>query len=115
MTCVPYTDSFGEMWWFDTSTRGWELVDNKTANGAAPSARYGHVMTSVRLDLWLHGGTTYSGDGDSCSTRTVLLLLLLYLGREIVPLVTFHDCVCNGVCKVTTCVCTVHDFRVVCR
>jgi hypothetical protein len=73
MTCVPDAGSFAEMWWFDTSTCGWERVDNTTVNGAAPSARYGHVMTSVGLDLWLHGGMTYSGDGDSRSTRTNLL------------------------------------------
>jgi hypothetical protein len=43
-------------------------------------------MTSVGLDLWLHGGNeeTDSGEGDTCSAHTVLLLLLLLLrrGRE---------------------------------
>jgi hypothetical protein len=45
-----------ELWRFDTSTRGWEAVMNTVANGAVPSARVGHVMTSVGLGLWLHGG-----------------------------------------------------------
>jgi hypothetical protein len=53
---LGYTNA--EMWWFDTSTRGWQRVDHTTANGAAPSGRSVHVMTSVGLDLWLHGGTT---------------------------------------------------------
>jgi hypothetical protein len=80
MTCVSHAGSFADMWWFDTSTRGWEQVDNKTANGVVPSARYHHVMTSVRLDLWLHGGKTDSGDSDCCCCciETVAVLLLLY-------------------------------------
>jgi hypothetical protein len=66
-----------EMWRFSTSTRGWERVNNTAPNGAGPSARYYHVMTSVGLDLWVHGGlTTDSGEGDTCLTRTPLLLLL---------------------------------------
>jgi hypothetical protein len=32
-------------------------------------------MTSVGLDLWLHGGSTDSGDGDGCATHVVVLLL----------------------------------------
>jgi hypothetical protein len=63
-----------DLWRFSTSTRGWERVDNTAANGAVPSGRASHVMTSVGLDLWLHGGTgdTYSGEGDTCSGRTAL-------------------------------------------
>jgi hypothetical protein len=47
-----------ELWRFDTSTLRWETVDSTTANGVAPSGRFGHVMTSVGRDLWLHGGMT---------------------------------------------------------
>jgi hypothetical protein len=54
-----------ELWRFDTSTHGWERVDNTEGNGDGPSARFGHVMTSVGEDLWIHGGYTNSGEGDT--------------------------------------------------
>ena len=75
MTSVPHAGLSDELWWFSTSTRGWERVDSTAANGAGPSARFGHVMTSVGLDLWVHGGYTYSGEGDTCATHVSLLLL----------------------------------------
>jgi len=61
MTCVTQTVWSEEMWRFSTSTRVWKQVDT-AANGAGPSARYYHVMTSVGLDLWVHGGSARSGD-----------------------------------------------------
>ena len=76
MTCVSHAGSSAELWWFSTSTPGWERADNTVANGAGPSARGYHVMTSVGLDLWVHGGQTNSGEGDTCATRVPLLLLL---------------------------------------
>jgi hypothetical protein len=80
MTCVPHAGYFAtasstELWRFSTSSRVWELADSTAANGAGPSAREGDVMTSVGLDLWLHGGITGTGEGDTCATRVVLLLL----------------------------------------
>ena len=42
---------------------GWKRADNTSSNGAGPSARSGHVMTSVGLDLWVNGGYTDSGEG----------------------------------------------------
>ncbi len=68
------------LWRFDTSRLEWEVVEYTVANGAAPSVRYGHVMTSVGgLNLWLHGGDTVyppdSGEGDGCSTHAAPLLL----------------------------------------
>jgi hypothetical protein len=75
MTCVPRAGLSAELWRFSTSSRVWELVDSTAANGAGPSARDGHVMTSVGLDLWLHGGFTGIGQGDTCATRVPLLLL----------------------------------------
>jgi hypothetical protein len=77
MTSVPHAgDYLADLWRFDTSTRGWDRVDITTANGASPSGRASHVMTSIGLDLWLHGGSgdTYSGEGDTCSSHTALLL-----------------------------------------
>ncbi len=63
MTCVPHAGRSAELWRFSTSTRGWERVDSISANGARPSARQGHVMTSVGLDLWVHGGSSpYDSD-----------------------------------------------------
>jgi hypothetical protein len=62
-----------ELWRFNTntSTYGWEEVT--TVSGIAPLAKFSHVMTSVGLDLWLHGSS--GGEGDTCSVHTVLLLL----------------------------------------
>jgi len=75
MTGVPHAGRSAELWRFSTSTLGWERVDSTAANGAGPSARYGHVMTSVGLDLWVHGGDTESGEVDACATHMALLLL----------------------------------------
>jgi hypothetical protein len=61
---VTHAGRSSEMWRFSTSTRGWERVDNTSSNGAGPSARSGHVMTSVGLELWVHGGYTDLGEGD---------------------------------------------------
>ena len=75
MTCVPHAAPPAELWRFSTSTRVWERADSTAGNGARPSARDGHVMTSVGLDLWLHGGYSDSGEGDACATHVALLLL----------------------------------------
>jgi hypothetical protein len=76
MTCVPHADiPSTELWRFSTSTRVWERTDSNAAAGVGPSARVGHVMTSVGLDLWVHGGYTTSGEGDACATHVALLLL----------------------------------------
>jgi hypothetical protein len=76
MTGVSHAGGLSaELWRFPTSTRGWERVNNTAANGAGPTARYGHVMTSVGLDVWLHGGDTEAGEGDACVTHVALLLL----------------------------------------
>jgi hypothetical protein len=75
MTCVPHAVLSAELWWFSTSTRVWERADITVTNGTGPSARRFHVMTSVGLDLWLHGGWTGSGEGDVCATHVGLLLL----------------------------------------
>ncbi len=76
MTSVPHAGSYcTEMWRFCTSTRVWERVDSTAANGAGPSGRFNHVMTSVGLDLWVYGGSTEAGEGDTCATHVALLLL----------------------------------------
>jgi hypothetical protein len=36
-------------------------------------------MTSVGLDLWVHGGNTDSGEGDACATHVALLHVALLL------------------------------------
>ncbi len=80
MTGVPHAGPSAELWRFSTSTRVWEAVDSTAANGSGPSGRAGHVMTSVGLDLWLHGGyhdtaSGQIGEGDVCATHVALLLL----------------------------------------
>ncbi len=75
MTCVTHTGYSNELWRFNTPTRGWERVDSTDANGDGPSARNMHVMTSVGLDLWVHGGYGDSGEGDACGTHVALLML----------------------------------------
>ncbi len=75
MTGVPHAGRSVELWRFSTSTRVWERADSTAANGAGPSARVGHVMTSVGLDLWVYGGSTKGGEGDACATHVALLLL----------------------------------------
>jgi hypothetical protein len=101
-----------EMWLFSTSTRGWKRVDTTAVNESRPSARVDHTMTSVGLDLWVYGGTTYvfntlygstTGEGDTCTTRAALLLLhcccdeakldpLLSLRQQ--QLLLLRSCVC---------------------
>jgi hypothetical protein len=75
MTCVPHAGYSAELWRFCTSTRVWERANSTAANGAGPSARDSHVMTYIGLDLWVHGGSTGSGEGDTCATHMALLLL----------------------------------------
>jgi hypothetical protein len=79
MTYVTHTGQFGhsdELWRFSTSTDGWERVDNTTTNGTGPIGRTGHVMTSVGLDLWIHGGETNSGKGDKRGTHVLMFTLI---------------------------------------
>jgi hypothetical protein len=47
-----------DLWRFDTSKGVWEEVYVVVR----PSARNSHVMTSVGLDLWLHG--SYGTEGE---------------------------------------------------
>jgi hypothetical protein len=93
MTSVPHVglSPSAELWRFSTSTRVWELADS----GAGPSGRYGHVMTSVGLDLWVHGGVTSSGEGDMCNTRgAAAVTALRYRGCLFGPSVTVFGVVC---------------------
>ncbi len=60
MTCVTHAGT--ELWRFDTFTRGWkQLIDKTVVYAGVPSGRTDHAMTSVGLDLWLYGG---EGDGE---------------------------------------------------
>jgi hypothetical protein len=52
-----------ELWTLSLTTLEWTSIEVQTG-GARPSGREGHVMTSVGLDLWVHGGYTSSGEGD---------------------------------------------------
>jgi hypothetical protein len=74
MTSVSHSGYSAELWRFSTYTRVWERADSTSTNGAGPSARSRHVMTSVGLDLWLHGGSPETGEGATCATHVSLLL-----------------------------------------
>ncbi len=52
-----------ELWTLSLATLEWTSIEIEKG-GARPSAREGHVMTSVGMDLWVHGGDTDSGEGD---------------------------------------------------
>jgi hypothetical protein len=80
MTCVTHAGDLylsAELWRFSSSTRVWEQTNSTSANGAGPSAKWSHVMTSIGHDLWVHalGGFPDSGEGDGCATHVTLLLL----------------------------------------
>ena len=62
-----------ELWRLSLATLEWTSIE--VPLGARPGGRYSHVMTSVGLDLWVHGGYTDSGEGDTCATHVTLLLL----------------------------------------
>ncbi len=105
-----------ELWRFDTSTRRWEKVKNTAANDDVPSSRVNHVITSVGLDLWIHGGfaDADSGEGDTCSRLTVGAEADPALGQRVcllVPTVTVFVVVCV---RHMTCVCSAHDWSATC-
>jgi hypothetical protein len=117
VTCVTVAgdsaDYSDEVWLFETSTHGWQRVDNTEGNGDGPSSRFGHVMTSVGEDLWLHGGNEVSGEdldvsseGDGSATRVPLMLLLLCVSVEMMNSV----CLCAVVTGTLT-VCAVVSVR----
>ena len=57
-----------ELWVFSTTSKEWTLLSTTTGGGEGPSARFGHAMTAVGSDIYLHGGDTDTyadGDGES--------------------------------------------------
>jgi hypothetical protein len=70
---VPHSGRSHELWRMLLATLEWTRIE--VPPGARPSARAGHVMTSVGQDLWVHGGETDSGEGDVCATHIALPLL----------------------------------------
>ena len=76
LTCAYRVDPglSDDLWRLSLATLEWTSI-KVMPGGAHPSSRYDHVMTSVGLDLWLHGGFTGIGEGDTCATRVALLLL----------------------------------------
>ncbi len=67
-----YAACSDELWRLSLATLEWTKI-GVASGGVRPSARARHTMTSVGLDLWVHGGYTNSGEGDSCTTRAALL------------------------------------------
>ncbi len=53
----PSAGALDDLWSFDSATMAWTLL-SAAANGARPSARYGHGFTSA-------GGKLYAFGGDS--------------------------------------------------
>ncbi len=75
MTCVWIQAGFSkDLWRLSLTTLEWTSIE-VSPGGAGPSGRYGHVMTSIGLYLWLHGGVTGSGEGATCATHVAQLLL----------------------------------------
>jgi hypothetical protein len=73
--CLPRAGFSNELWRLSLTTLEWTSIE-VAPGGSGPSARAYHVMTSVGLDLWVHGGyTDVSGEGDGCATHVALLLL----------------------------------------
>ena len=70
---VPRAGRSDEVWRLSLATLEWTSIE--VPLGAGPSARDSHVMTSVGLDLWVHGGYTEIGAGDTCVKHVALLLL----------------------------------------
>jgi hypothetical protein len=70
---VPRAGRTDDLWRLSLATLEWTSIE--VPLGARPSARSGHVMTSVGLDLWVYGAYTDSGEGDTCATHVTLLLL----------------------------------------
>jgi hypothetical protein len=65
-----YATCSDELWRLSLATLEWTKIE-VPSGGVRPSARARHTMTSVGLDLWVYGGYTNSGEGDSCTTRVV--------------------------------------------
>ncbi len=91
-----------ELWRFDTSTLGWQKVDNTMVNGAAPSGSYYtmtsvssslqsiYTMSSVGLDLWIVGGV--AGEGDTCTTLRAAAVAALRKGVCLLSLDDSSNC-----------------------
>ena len=54
-----------ELWVFSTTSKEWTLLSTTTGGGEGPSARFGHAMTAVGSDIYLHGGDTRGIIGES--------------------------------------------------
>ena len=63
--CVSRAGLSDELWRLSLKTLEWTRIEVKS-DRPRPSPRFGHVMSSVGLDLWVHGGVTGSGEGDGC-------------------------------------------------
>ncbi len=61
-----------ELWRLCLTTLEWTLIE-VPPDGVRPRRRFGHVMTSVGLDLWVHGGDSEVISGEGVSTRASLL------------------------------------------
>jgi hypothetical protein len=72
--CLPRAGHTNDLWRLCLTTLEWTSIE-VAPGGAGPSGRFGHVMTSVGLDLWVHGGSTEIGEGDACATHVAVLLL----------------------------------------
>ncbi len=60
----------GELFKLDVETKQWTTI---TTSGVSPSARFGHTMGSTDGFLWVFGGNTASGEGE---TRSVCVTVL---------------------------------------
>ena len=54
------TEVSNELFRFSTTAQQWEQLDGLQVSGSPPSARHGHGMAAVGLDLYVFGGTAGS-------------------------------------------------------
>ena len=79
---VPCAGDSAELFKFSTETMEWtDLSAAGVVKGTMPSARWGHAMTAVGKDIYLHGGWTDGGEEEGH-----LKVAVWWSGRSLAPI-----------------------------
>ncbi len=81
-----------ELWLFSTLNGEWFRVDDTGPDGIRPSSRCRHAMAPLGVDLWVHGGSTYSGEGGSRMLKTRIATAAAALRQRVCHFA--HCCMC---------------------